>query len=71
MFPDRDPTTSRGSLFQCSATLNVKFFLLLRWNLCFSFWPLLLVLSLGNTEESGTVFLTQTSEIPSILFLLD
>lgn len=46
--------------------------------LCFSLRTPLFVLSLGNTEESGTVFLTSISqivtyinEIPSILFSLD
>lgn len=46
-------TTSLQSLCQCSATHSVKeFHFMLCWNfLCFSTWPLLLILSLG-TEKS-------------------
>lgn len=47
--------TFPGHLFQCSDALNVKFFLMLRWNfVCYSLWPLLVVLSLGTTEASVT-----------------
>uniref|UniRef100_A0A8C6ZQQ9 Uncharacterized protein n=1 Tax=Nothoprocta perdicaria TaxID=30464 RepID=A0A8C6ZQQ9_NOTPE len=49
-----DSTTSLGSLFQGSGTLTVeKFFLTWRRNfLCFSLWPLPLVLSLATSENS-------------------
>lgn len=44
-------TTSLSSLLQCSSTLCVEFFLMLRWNsLCFSSRPLLLLLSLCTTS---------------------
>ena len=60
-----DSTTSLGNLFQCSVTHRVKkFFLMFRWNfLCFILCPLLLVLSLGTTEESGPILLTPTLQI--------
>jgi len=53
-----DSTTSLGSLFQCSATLQIKkFFLMFSWNfLCFSLCPLPIVLSLGTTEKSLAPF---------------
>lgn len=53
-------TVKDCSLVQCSATQNgKKFFLRLRWNfLSFILWPLLLILSLGNTEkETHTILL--------------
>lgn len=48
-------TPSPGSPVLGSTTLHgMKFFLVLRCSLCFGLWPLLLVLSLGSTEGSGT-----------------
>lgn len=51
---ERGSTTSLGSLFQWSAALSVrKLFLMLRYQfLCFSLWPLLLILSMDTTEKS-------------------
>lgn len=50
----RDPTTSLGTLCHCSVTLTVKkCCLMFRVNsLCFIFFPLPLVPSLGSTEKS-------------------
>ena len=47
-------TTPLGSLFQCSATLTVKkFILMFKWNfLCSSLCSLPLVLLLGTTKKS-------------------
>ena len=47
-------TTSLGNLLQCSVTLTVKeWFLMFRWNiLCFSLWPLPLVLALSTIEKA-------------------
>lgn len=47
-----DSTTHLGCLCLWSATLNVKFFFMLRCNLCFGLWPLTLVLLLDTTEKS-------------------
>lgn len=59
-----DSTAWLGSVCKCPATLNVKFFLILRSNfLCCSLWPLLLVLWLGTTEKSGTIPSTAAFEI--------
>lgn len=60
-----DFMTSLDSLFHCSAALTVKkFLILLSWNfLCFVLWPLLLILLLGTTEESGATRLTPAFEI--------
>lgn len=47
-----DSTTSLDGLFQCSATLSLKFFLTLTSNsLCFGLWPSLPALSLGATAK--------------------
>lgn len=55
----RDPTTSLGTLCHCSVTLTVrKCCLMFRVNsLCFIFFPLPLVPSLGSTEKSLAVSL--------------
>lgn len=53
-------------LFNALPPQSKEIFLMLRWNfMCFSSWPLLLVLSLGTTEKSGTILLT-----PSFLSFL-
>ena len=53
--PEKEsPTTSLGSMFQCSVTLEVKFFLMFKSNFkCFSLCLLPLIL-LGTTKNSPT-----------------
>jgi len=54
-----DPTTSLGSLFQCSVALTVKVFFLmyvLNFSWC-SFCPLILILLLHATEKSPAPFI--------------
>lgn len=59
-------TTCLCSLFWCSVTLKLKFFLIFRWNfLCFSFHQFPCILSLGTSEQR----LVPSSGYPSLRYL--
>lgn len=56
-------TEAPSPLWMAFSPLNVKkFFFMLRWSLCFRLWPLLLILTPGTTEKSGTITLTPAFE---------
>lgn len=68
VFAEGDSMASLGSLSVPCLPQCKDHFAQLRWSfLCFTSWPLVLVLSLGIAEESGAILLTATFEIFYIL----
>lgn len=60
IFKDRDTTTFPGNLVRCLTTLIVTSVLTLKWNLLYFCLCLMLLLPLGATEESASLFFTSS-----------